>query len=70
MPFVCEEFQVFHFGVIVKLFSFLSWSSKRGPNRRKRKTRFVSMKVFFFNFHWFFFFSSSKTNTWAMRAKL
>ncbi len=27
MPFVCEEFQVFNFGVIVKLFSFLSCSS-------------------------------------------
>jgi hypothetical protein len=27
MPFTCEEFQVFHFGVIVKLFSFLSCSN-------------------------------------------
>jgi hypothetical protein len=27
MAFACEEFQVFHFGVIIKLFSFLSCSS-------------------------------------------
>jgi len=27
VPFACEEFHVFHFRVIVKLFSFLSCSS-------------------------------------------
>jgi hypothetical protein len=27
MPFACKEFQVFHFKVIVKLFSFLPCSS-------------------------------------------
>jgi len=48
----------------------MNFESRRGPNRKnkKNKTCFVSMKVFFFNSHWFFFFSSSKTNTWAMRA--
>ncbi len=48
----------------------MSFESRRVQIEEKRKTNFVSMKVFFFNSHWFFFFSSSKTNTWAMRAKL
>jgi hypothetical protein len=40
VPFACEEFQVFHFGVIAKLFSFLSCS----------RFFFLSIALFFINY--------------------
>jgi hypothetical protein len=48
------------------------WALKVGVVQIEEKIKmcFVNMKVFFFNSHWFFFFSNSKTNIWAMKAKL